>query len=207
MRGVRAGVTKCIKVVQPRPSDFHVGRVEGLLGRSAVDPNEREVREYERLTRKGVPIHTYFPRIHGFVETDLGRGLVVDFICGTDLKPPVSVSDYAKHGVRPSGLSDEMVTKGLRAFADFCSRYGILGACTEPHNIGFVRTVDGFRCVAFDLKIRFNKELIPIASLFAHVRRRKVARRFARTIAKVEELLKTSRSHASSHGNGGPQNR
>jgi len=89
-----------------------------------------------------------------------------------------------------------MVTKGLREFADFCSRYGILGACTEPHNIGFVRTVDGFRCVAFDLKIRFNKELIPIASLFAHARRRKVARRFARTIAKVEELLKTSRAHA-----------
>ncbi len=166
-----------------------MGRVERLLGRSAMDPNEREVREYERLKRKGVPIHTYFPRLHGFVETDLGRGLVVDFVCGTDLEPPVSVSDYAKQKIRPSGLSDEAVRKGLRDFDDFCSRYGILGACTEPHNIGFVRTEDGFRCVSFDLKIRANKELIPISSLFASARRRKVARRFTRTIAKVEELL------------------
>jgi hypothetical protein len=168
-----------------------VGRLERLLGRSAVDPNEREVREYERLKRKRVPVHTYFPRMHGFVETDVGRGLVIDFVCGTDLQPPVSVSDYAKRKIRPRGLTDETVREGLRTFADFCTRYGILGACTEPHNIGFVRTNDGFRCVSFDLKVRFNKELIPISSLFTAARQRKVARRFARTIAKVEELLAT----------------
>jgi hypothetical protein len=184
-----ADATKCIKVAKPRAQDFHVGRVERLLGRSAVDPNEREFREYERLKRKGVPLHTYFPRVDGFVETDLGRGLVVDFVCGTDLQPPVSIKDYAKGNVRPVGLTDEVVMTGLRDFGEFCSRYGILGACTETHNIGFVRTSDGFRCVSYDLKIRFNKELIPVSSLFAFARRRKIARRFARTIAKVDELL------------------
>lgn len=181
--------TKVVKVAQARPADYHLGVVDKLLGRSVPDPNQREFQEYQRLIRAGVPLTAYFPRVVGFVETDIGPGLCAERLAGEDGRPPISISAYTRGIERPSDLSPDFILKELKTFGAFCARYGILAACDEPHNIGFVRQGSGYRCVAYDLKIRPNKELLPIATLLLSARRRKVARRFARTVAKVQSRL------------------
>jgi hypothetical protein len=186
--------TKCIKIAQPRPPTFHTGKTDWLLGRLAQDPNDREWAAYRGLIDAGVPVHDYFPKVHGFVETDLGRGLCVDLVCGIDRTRPVSVADYMHGRQRMAGLSGDIVLEGLKRFAAFCTEHGILGACSEPNNVGLVRTQSGFRFIAYDLKIRRNKEFLPLSTLVPAARRRKVARRFERTILDVERRLRALQS-------------
>jgi hypothetical protein len=179
---------RCVKIVRRLPDDHHLGSVERLLGRGVVDPNQREYNEYWRHRTAGVPLERYFPTVHGFVETDLGKGLCLDFLTGTDGRGPVSLLDYLD-GDRPAGIERDFVLRKVAEFARFCSTYGILASCDEPRNMGLLRDEDGYRLVAYDLKIRQSKEFIPMSAFLPFVRRRKIARRFDRRIAQLRNSL------------------
>lgn len=178
----------CVKVVQHLPEDHHLGRVDRLLRRGVADPNLREYRQYLRYTRAGVPLERYFPKMHGFVETDLGPGLCMDYIEGSDGNPPVSLYGIAT-GTRLPGLHRETALHEWHEFIDFCVRFAIMACSDEPKNVGFVRDGEGYRLVAYDLKLRQNKELIPISTIFPFFRRRKIRRRAARTLHYLQAQL------------------
>lgn len=178
----------CVKVMLENGDKHRRGIVDRLLGMRDRHPNWREWDEYRRLLRRGIPLDRYFPKIHGIVETDLGPGLVVDVVRGSDGGLPISVLDYM-NGNRLDGLTAEAVLTELSVFAGFCIRHGIFASCDEPGNVGFVRHGDGFRFVSYDLKLRRNKEFLPVSTFIPAVRRRKVGRRFAACIAKVASKL------------------
>jgi len=179
---------RCIKVMLDGGENHRRGIVDRLLGMRDRHPNLREWDEYRRLRARGVPLDRYFPAIHGIVDTDRGPGLVVDLLRGSDGSAPVSVLDYM-NGNRPEGLTSEAVLTEFSLFAAFCINYGIFASCDEPGNVGFLRDGDGYRFVSYDLKLRRNKEFIPISTLLPAVRRRKVARRFAATLRHVAGKL------------------
>lgn len=178
----------CIKVMLENGDKHRRGIVDRLLGMRDRHPNWREWDQYRHLLARGIPLGRYFPTIHGIVDTDLGPGLVVDLVRGTDGGLPVSVLDYM-NGNRPDWLAAEAVLTELTVFAGFCIQHGIFASCDEPGNVGFVRDGDGFRFVSYDLKLRRNKEFVPVSTLIPAVRRRKVARRFAACIGKVASKL------------------
>lgn len=182
----------CIKVMLDGGDNHRRGIVDRLLGLRDRHPNLREWDEYRRLRNRGVPLDRYFPVIHGIVDTDLGPGLVVDLLRGSDGGLPVSVVDYA-NGNRPEGLAPEAVLTAFSIFAAFCINHGIFASCDEPGNVGFLRGEDGFRFVSYDLKLRRNKEFLPVSTLIPAVRRRKVARRFAATLQKMAAKLELER--------------
>ncbi|MAA97976.1 MAG: hypothetical protein CMN87_06345 [Stappia sp.] len=178
--------SRCIKVVHLRSGASRIGRVERLLGRRMVDANLREFREYRRLAANGVSLERYFPRLHGPVATDLGRGLCFDRLVGIDGRPPLALATILQ-GEGPEDLDAEFVLREVMDFAGFCRRHAILASCDEIGNIGFLREDEGFRLVAYDLKYRVNKELLPLSTLFEGFRRRKVERRFARLFRFIAE--------------------
>ncbi|ESR22825.1 YrbL family protein [Lutibaculum baratangense] len=179
----------CVKIARPRAAAGRAGHLDRLFRRRMAGANERECREYGRLSSAGVPLSRYFPAVHGFVETDLGRGLCLDLVEGSDGQGPLSLTDIMAGRIWPD-LDAEFVLDEVRQFGRFCERYGILASCDEPSNIGFVREGAGFRLVAYDLKLRPNKELIPISTLFLAQRRRKIARRFDRLFAPLAAALR-----------------
>lgn len=178
----------CVKVMLENGDKHRRGIVDRLLGMRDRHPNWREWDEYRRLLARGIPLDRYFPKVHGIVETDLGPGLVVDLVQGSDGGLPISVLDYM-NGNRPDRLAAEAVLTELSVFAGFCIRHGIFASCDEPGNVGFVRDGDRFRFVSYDLKLRRNKEFLPVSTFIPAVRRRKVARRFTSCLAKVAAKL------------------
>ena len=180
--------TRCVKVLKHREDTRHHGRIDRLFRRGAMDPNQREYREYRRLTGAGVPLEHYFPKMYGMVETDLGTGLCLDLVRGDQGDAPVNLSKLMQGG-GPDDLAPEFVLGEVMEFARFCQRYGILASCDEPGNIAFVRKGEGFRLISYDLKLRLNKEFIPVSTLFASVRRRKIQRRFDRLFRPLAHKL------------------
>jgi hypothetical protein len=180
--------SRCIKIVHVRYGENRVGRVERLLGQRMVDANLRECLEYRRLAAAGVLLDRYFPLFHGPVMTDLGRGMCFERLLGSDGRPPLALASILQ-GEGPADLDPEFVLDEVMAFAGFCQRHAILASCDEVGNIGFLREGSGFRLVAYDLKYRVNKELLPLSSLFAAFRRRKVERRFMRLFELLSDGL------------------
>ena len=180
--------SKCIKVAQKRSRMHHVGKIERLTGQAALNPNDREVAEYDRQRAKGTPLETYFPKLYGPVETDLGDGLCFERMQGDDGSKPMSLSDLLQDGL-PEGLRADFVLKEVRKFQAFCEQYGILASCDEPGNIAFVRQGNGYRLISYDLKYRLNKEIIPFSSIFMNLRRKKIARRFDRLLEPISGAL------------------
>lgn len=172
--------SKCIKIQRAGPPAHRLDSVSRLLGRRAPDANRREISEYRRLQRIGAPVEQYFPAIHGIVETDLGPGLCMDIAASDDGEAPFDLGRIIA-GKWPPGLRPGHVAREVRAFSDFCVRYGVLASCDEPHNLGFVRRGGEYRLIAYDLKVRLNKEFIPVASIVPLLRRKKVERRMRRS--------------------------
>lgn len=175
--------TKCIKICQNKTKN-HAGFIDTLLGRLDLDPNMREYREYKSLLKDNVPLELYFPKMFGPIETDLGRGMCFELVRGSDGMHPVSLKEIM-NGKQPEDLKMELILTEVLRFAQFCTEHAILASCDEPGNIGFVRSDKAFRLVAFDLKLRPNKEFIPISSILPSFRRRKIQRRFNRLIASL----------------------
>jgi hypothetical protein len=170
--------TKVIKIARPdRPANIR------------LDPNQREIRAYAAGHAAGADLERYFPSLHGFVETDLGQGLCVDYVRGGDGSPAVNLEDWSaqKHA---NGPSDDWVLAEYRKLADFCAHYALFTSVDELHNVGFIREGEGWRLVAYDLKLRAMREAIPL-SVIPYFRRQKIARRFRRSIATLEARLST----------------
>lgn len=154
------------------------------------DPNQREFDEYQRRLASGTPLELYFPRLHGFVETDLGQGLCFDRVQGSDGRPPLSLLDWVE--TPDEGPPPQWVLAEYRKLAAFCVAHDLFASVDEPQNVGLIRDGAHLRLVAFDLKVRANREAIPISSL-RFFRRRKIARRFARSISALEQRLQAVR--------------
>jgi hypothetical protein len=152
-----------------------------------LDPNEREVRAYQAGHRAGADLGRYFPRLYGFVDTDLGRGLCADHVRGSDGSPAMNLETWSE-ALSKMGPTPQWVLGEYRKLAAFCTRHALFTSVDELHNVGFVRDGEGWRLVAYDLKLRALREAIPL-SIIPYFRRKKIARRFGRSIAALEARL------------------
>jgi hypothetical protein len=168
--------TKVIKVARAdRPSNIR------------LDPNERELRAYAAGHAAGAELERYFPRLHGFIDTDLGPGLCADLVQGSDGSSAVNLEQWSAQ-TSENGPSAQWVLDEYRKLAAFCTTYALFTSVDELHNVGFVRDGAGWRLVAYDLKLRAMREAIPL-SIIPYFRRQKIARRFGRSIAALEKRL------------------
>jgi hypothetical protein len=171
--------SRCIKIARLQPS----------ARSSQSNPNLREMMEYERLLSAGAPVQRYFAEVYGLVETDLGPGLCVERLRGLAGEEPVPTVVSAALKKLQSGLSVSPIKKGIEELMTFCIEYEILASCQELKNIGVVGRNGAEAVMGYDVKVMPNNEFIPISTYSSYFRRRKVERRFRRTLLEFEGIL------------------
>lgn len=176
-----ADATKCIKI--DRINSSTASRSPLRFGKKDLSGNEREIQQYKRFIADKVPYERYFPRYYGVIDTDLGPGLCVELLKGTDSKPPMMLERCINMGMLEDKNFADYAIEEYEKFALFCEQYSILTASAGFENVGIV-TVDGAtKLVSFDVKSTTSKQLIPLADWFNTLKKARVRRRFAKRLA------------------------
>jgi hypothetical protein len=181
-----ADETKCIKVDHFEKPE----RARSPLGllRPTPSGNERELAEYRRLMSLGVNYEEYFPRLHGLLDTDLGKGLCVQLIRGTDGKLPRSIKHYLNANTSPPPGIGMFLLEEYPKFADFCERHLIMSVSAGFENLGIIMVDGKPKLVSFDLKGITSKQLFPLAALSSTWKKQRIRRRFARHMKTLEHF-------------------
>jgi len=94
------------------------------------DENLLEYRAYQELERHGDPaIWEHIPRCHGLVETDLGRGLVTDYLSGPDAAEVPNLKQRIDQGY------DASCQKALEEFKAFLLKHLVRVGDMRPANL------------------------------------------------------------------------
>ena len=173
---------RCIKTARSQPS----------ARSSQSNPNLREIAEYERLLSAGAPVQRYFAEVYGLVETDLGPGLCVERLRGLAGEEPVPTVVSAALRRLQSGLPVSPIVKGIEELMAFCIEYAVLASCQELNNIGVVGRNGAEVVMGYDVKVMPNREFIPVSTYSSYFRRRKVERRFRRSLREFEGILESA---------------
>lgn len=114
--------SRCVKV--NRTDDRRVGRTQpGMLlpasRRRAYDNNADERRVLGALMRRlGPERYDHMPRVHGDVETDLGRGLVLDLVRDRDGAISRSLRELICAGADPADFDETIDELGAYLLAN-----------------------------------------------------------------------------------------
>lgn len=137
--------------------------------------NQKEWRNYQLLLKK----HKSLRRVahcHGFVETNLGRGLQCDCICDNDGNRSPTLWDMV---VCQEECDMPVILEAVQEFCRYLQENGIMLFDLNLKNIAMQRQADGsLKCIAIDLKGALdNNEIIPLSSYFHYFGMKKLRRR------------------------------
>ncbi len=180
---------KCIKVL--RTDDRRTVRLQSkkksvLFGfRREYDNNAHEKQILDRLMHCiGPDMAHHLPRCHGYVETDLGAGLVLDLV--RDHDGPISRS---LRELISSGFALEQFRPAFQELEDFFLKHVILTRAVLDHNIAAQHRSDGsWRMVVIDGL--GDPAFLPLARWIQAIGRAKMRRRFAEAWPRFEKLTK-----------------
>lgn len=111
---------------------------QSLRRRVVVDENFRDFKYLTRIHRRlGTIAEQHLPRVYGFADTDLGRGLEVELVLDSDGHISIPGNQLGLHPIKW-----ESIRCGLIALEDFCLQHRILIRDPGPQNLVFQR-LDG----------------------------------------------------------------
>ena len=180
----------CIKVPRPDVSLAQKRRRKGLKGRikpaSAFDDNSQDARTLTHLHRSiGPSLASVVPRFLGWIDTDVGAGIMVDLIRDAGGAIATPLKQY---------IWEQGMTPALHCALEQFERYWIDHAVPSRdlllHNV-VVATVPGpcVRLVVIDGL--GNSDLLPFARMVPALARRKSTRKVANLRVRIEKLLTT----------------
>jgi len=166
--------SRCVKVLRTDDERFiKTGRtlVPGFL-RNEYDNNEDERRTLTALQRRLGDAYRHLPRCEGYVETDLGKGLVLELVRDDD--------GQISRSVREALLSGTPLEELRGAYEEMTAHFiahGVVTRAILDHNLTAQRTGGGWRMTLID---GFgDSTLIPLRS-FIPAMRHSTARKQAR---------------------------
>ena len=167
------------------------GKLIKLQKGSGDKQTRRELELYRGLARRGMQDFGHIPKFHGMVETNLGRGFVVDLIADYDGKPSRSLWWHFERGYPVSEFSAYL--EELRAylrdnrivFSVDMGRYNILFQRLSPERARLV-VIDGLG----------NHTAVNWLDRIGWFARRKIDRRWHRFITRLRNYsAATMRAH------------
>lgn len=174
-----------IKVARPdrpkEPSAVKRYFSERSTWRHPYIPYVREITEQLALRARAPADQRFFARVLGFVDTDLGLGLVVEKLARGDGKLAPDLASLLKTG----GMTPELRAQ-VGAFCEALLRCELVVSDLHPHNIVLASDAHGERLVLVDGI--GEKVLIPIHRLSRIAKRRYLKRNIGRLLKKVIEL-------------------
>jgi len=180
---------KCIKVL--RHDDQRTVRLQSKKKsflfslRREYDNNAHEKQILDRLMQSiGPDMSHHLPLCYGYVETDLGPGLVLDLV--RDHEGPISRSLRELISV---GFELEQFRPAFKELEDFFVKHVILTRAVLDHNITVQHRADGsWRMVVIDGL--GDPAFLPLARWIPAIGRAKMRRRFAEAWPRFEKLTK-----------------
>lgn len=151
-----------------------------------MDANMKEWCYYERLKKMSVPLN-FIPAYYGFVDTNLGRGLVSECIRDYDGKVSVRLLDIVNHKLQYD--LDEIEQK-LNVFTQRLIKHNIQLFDLNLFNLLIQVSKDGsYTPVSIDVKGPYNNyEFIPFATYIPYFSKQKIKRRAVRLL----EIIKNA---------------
>lgn len=133
------------------------------------DENYKDFFAYSLYNRKDKKIFDFIPKSYGFVKTNIGKGLSVEWIKNFDGSISITVEEY----IRQNGLDDK-IKKALMELFD--KIYETAFVCREltDFNIVVKRLNDKNDIKLYIIDGFGNQEFIPISSFFKFLARRKI---------------------------------
>jgi hypothetical protein len=172
---------RCLKVVLPGKGAADRRREDSFIAHFRpdwhYDENLHEARFLELLEKQlGCDATAHFILSHGFTETDLGAALETDLV----RDPDDVVSITAKEYIVQNGF-DDAAHSALEQLHRFLLRRRVLVRDPFVHNILFQKQADAsLRAVIVDGL--GNAEFIPFSEWIPALARRKINRKFAKTM-------------------------
>jgi len=179
---------RCLKVQRPDRTPRDKRRASGcpknLKPLAGFDDNRREALVYRRLARAiGEPAFSLVPRLHGWVDTDLGPGLCSDLIRDSDGRIAVTLKQYLwQHGL------DQPLRQALRRFGDDWQALGMPSRKLLTHNI-VVRCEEGRAQRLWVIDGLGWPDLLPLAWWWPALARHRARRRLRALDAAIGEQL------------------
>lgn len=140
--------TRCIKIVKPDSiKNLRAKRsfLKNLRPDSYFDDNLNEYKAYQQsaIIKGGDEIYDHIPRCYGWQDSDLGKGLVLDYFANPDGTPCVTLlEELQKNGLTPA------LENQLEELGNFLKSTQILTKNILPHNVvcasdGKLKIIDG----------------------------------------------------------------
>ncbi|WP_269526180.1 YrbL family protein [Coraliomargarita parva] len=191
---------KCIKVLHEPWQE--IGRrirdpLRHVRRRVNYDENLSELKSIHKMEHKlGKQLQDHFPKAYGMVPTNLGEGLVCDFICNADGSPAPTLKSL----LWQEGLSDE-VQAALDRFWDFLLQHRVIVRNPHPHNI-VIRTTEAGAIEAYLIDGFGRADFLPFVEWFPSLTIRKLKARRARQKRQIQKHLKDIQAGISLKGKG-----
>lgn len=174
----------CIKIESPTPE--RKARDERgfwrrlLSNRPGEDgENRREYAAYRELERTANPeVWRHIPRCRGWVDTDAGRGLVVEWITRTDGRPAESFADRVQNNY------DEEARRALTSVETWLLKHRVRVGDLHPSNLVFGGGGDGGEDRLYVIDGLGDRDIMwrPWLRLFRPIKIRRKIRRMKRRI-------------------------
>lgn len=193
--------SRCIKVLRQDRSLADRRRRKGGLKRlrslDSFDDNLEESRVLESFAHCYPPeVLAHVPKHFGWVDSDRGRGLVVELLRDDDGRISLSL----KQQLWEQGY-DEACTGAVKALARVWSAYGVPSRELLLHNLVLQRRAAGRERVVVVDGLG-SSDFLPLARWSRALGRSKAARKIRRLDARIDELLarKQMRGDPGAHG-------
>ncbi len=180
---------KCIKVRRP---DFTLeqlraskGFPKNLRSLASFDDNREEFEVITQLgNRFGEKVFQHISRCYGFIETDLGKGLVLELIRDADQRISTSAKQYLiEQGLTPS------FQEALTRLCDFWVTHAVPSRNLLLHNIVVQRDSDGQVARLVVIDGLGSSSLIPVQWLPVWAQRKKATRKVQNLQSRMAVLL------------------
>lgn len=139
---------------------------------NSISENTEDFNAYKVYNRKSKEIFKFIPRLFGYTETNLGRGLMTEFVKNYDGSATMSLQDYLKkYGLTHKiYLALKLLYKQLLKY-NFITRelkdFNIVVKYISKNNLRLY-VIDGFG----------NQEFIPLSNYIGFLAKRKINKHF-----------------------------
>lgn len=178
---------RCVKVAHPKVSLAAKRARKGIKGRlkpaSSFDDNAEEWRVMRQLQSSVPDIGEHIPHCDGFVDTDLGAGLVSKLVRSAD----GNVALPLKMVVWEQGLSDEL-TQALDVLEAFWVERAVPSRALILHNVIVEQRETGAHLWVIDGV--GSSDFWPFAKWSRHLGRAKAQRKIDDLRARIDKLLR-----------------
>lgn len=174
-------LSKCIKITTEEGKLYHKNRnkhwYKKLKPLNSFDESLKEIKAYKKFKYKDSAIYNHIPKFYGIVKTNLGDGMVLDYI-----NDSVSLFEF----INIYGVTDDLISAMKEIFTVFIKNNIEIRDYTS--NNFLVKKING------NLRIYFidglgNANLIPISELIPYFGMKKIVRRLKKMLNNLSKMF------------------